>query len=107
MAASSASLSSSRARAATALTSAALRDMGLHRGHGERFPLDRTLHQAAADGADADAHRLDLAIHDDLDALQIRFESADGFARDLATDAAQVLGFTTAGVFVALGGLFA
>src|SRR4051794_15644761 len=94
MVASSAGVSSSRARGATQLTCSAVRDMvpprtrlGLNRRHLERLPLRRPLDQAAADRTDRDADGLDLPIDLDLDPLQVRLEPPLGLAGDLLADA--------------------
>src|SRR5207247_9971112 len=75
--------------------------------HLERLALDRLLDQAAADGADGDADRLDRAVDLDLDPLEVREEPPLGGAGDLAADAAEVFGLAAVALLVAADGLLA
>src|SRR5262249_53086591 len=104
--ASSASLSSSRARWATQRTCSAVRDMASRRQLG-RLALGRPLHEAAADALDADALGLGGAARLHPDALEVGAEGPLADAGDLAADAAQVLGLAAPRVLVAAGRLLA
>src|SRR5947209_12540014 len=108
MRATSASLSSNRARWATQRTCSAVNDTAAPPGvrasqvrHLERLALDRPLHLAGADAGDADALARHVAPIDHLNALQVREKGALGDAGGLAADAAQILRLAAAGDLVA------
>src|SRR3954452_11135497 len=79
----------------------AAKPIGSNVRHLERLALVRLLDQPAADGADGDADRLDLAVDLDLHPLQVRQEPPLGAAGDLTADAAEVLGLAAVPLLVA------
>src|SRR5579884_2977431 len=108
MTASSASVSSRRARWATQRTCSADSDMRRpprRSRHLEGFAADRTLHQAAAEALHADALGLHAAVDLALHPLQVGAEGPLAAAAHLAADAAEILGLAAAHVLVADGRL--